>query len=283
MSQKFFITVLDFLKRNIISLYHTFLVLSMGCYIYYTQQENKKLLFEQLTREDFLLKLLKEKDVLLLQKDEFISNKLVPAVIDSNPSTNNDAYFYVGVICSIFFIGLTVYFLYNSDKPNSGPSVNFSPKKKVSFDLPDENGSIEIIGPSNVSVSHMSQKEEEHNKIVVELLKNIEGTVKNQGSSLRTDTLNIISTSLNKIDKGLNKTIDGNLKDIDTHFINNITDLDHYRANQLTEQLIAIKREFLEQLDKINGTLDNSANVAEAKGLLLQIITELGNNVTGGS
>lgn len=290
-----YINVFDFLKRNMVSLYHTFLVLSMGYYLYYTQQENKKLLFEQLEREDFLLKVLKEKDLLLSQKDDFISNKLVPTIIDSNLSTNNDVYFYVGVVCSVFFIGLTIYFLYYSDKPNSGPSDHVLPKKKVSFDLPDENGSIEIIGvePSNVTVSDMFQKEEENNKIV-ELIKNLEATVKSQSASVRTDSLNAISASMNQIDnksrsylnqvsKGLNKTIDGNLKDIDTHFISNITDLDHYRANQLNEQLIAIKGEFLDQLDKINKTLDNSANVAEAKGLLSQIITELGKNATGDS
>lgn len=256
MSQKFFVTILDFLKRNIISLYHTFLVLSTGCYVYCTQQENKKLLFEQLTREDFLLKLLKEKDVLLLQKDEFISNKLVPAVIDSNPITNNDAYFYVGVICSIIFIGLTVYFLYNSDKPNSGPSANFSPKKKVSFDLPDENGSIEIIGPSNVSVSHMFQKDEENNKIVVELLKNIEGTVNNQ-SSLRADTLNMISASnrqvdeklisnIDEVNKGLRKMIKNNMTALNDGTMECIHEIDLRRANELREELTHIRTAFTE-------------------------------------
>ena len=290
-----YISVFNLLKRNMVPLYHTFLVLSMGYYLYYTQQENKKLLFEQLEREDFLVKVLKEKDLLLSQKDDFISNKLVPTIIDSNLSTNNDVYFYVGVVISVFFIGLTVYFLYNSDKPNSGPSAHFSPKKKVSFDLPDEKGSTEIIGvgPSNSTVSHMFQKEEENNKIV-ELIKNLEATVKTQSASVRTDSLNVISASMNRFDnksrsylnqvsKRLNKTIDGNLKDIDTHFIRNTTELDHYRANQLNEQLIAIKGEFLDQLDKINKTLDNSANVAEAKGLLSQIIIELGKNATGDS
>ena len=257
MSQKFFITVLDFLKRNLLSLYHTFLVLSMGCYIHYTQQENKKLLFEQLTREDFLLKLLKQKDVLLLQKDEFISNKLVPAVIDSNPSTNNDAYLYVAVICSIFFIGLTVYLLYNSDKPNSGPSAEFSPKKKVSFDLPDENGSIEIIGPSNVSVSDMFQKEEENNKIVVELLKNLEATVKSQSASVRTDSLNAISASnrqvdeklisnIDEVNKGLRKMIKNNMTALNDGTMECIHEIDLRRANELREELTHIRTAFTE-------------------------------------
>jgi hypothetical protein len=229
----------------------------MVYYLYYTQQENKKLLFEQLEREDFLLKVLKEKDLLLSQKDDFISNKLVPTIIDSNLSTNNDVYFYVGVVCSIFFIGLTVYFLYNSDKPNSGPSADFSPKKKVSFDLPDENGSIEIIGPSNVSVSDMFQKEEENNKIVVELLKNIEGTVKNQGSSLRTDTLNMISASnrqvdeklisnIDEVNKGLRKMIKNNMTALNDGTMECIHEIDLRRANELREELTHIRTAFTE-------------------------------------
>ncbi len=253
-------------------------------------------MFEQLEKDNFLLKLLKEKDLLLSQKDDFISNKLVSTVIDSNLSTNNDVYFYVGVGCSVFFIGLAFYFLYYSDKPTSGPSDHGSQKKKVSFDLQDENGSIEItgVGPSNVSVPHVFQKEEENNKIVVELVKNIESTVKSQLASVRTDSLNAINASMHKIDiktksylnqvhQGLSNTIDQNLQDFNKTFVGSITELDHYRTNELNNQLIAIKGEFLEQLDKINKTLDNSANVAEAKGLLSEIIVELGKNVTGGS
>jgi hypothetical protein len=149
--------------------------------------------------------------------------------------------------------------LYYSDKPNSGPSDHVLPKKKVSFDLPDEKGSTEIIGvgPSNLSVSDMFKKEEENNKIVVELLKNIEGTVKNQGSSLRTDTLNMISASnrqvdeklisnIDEVNKGLRKMIKNNMTALNDGTMECIHEIDLRRANELREELTHIRTAFTE-------------------------------------
>ena len=68
----------------------------------------------------------------------------LPIVVENSvpntvPSTNNDAYLYAGVICSIFFIGLTVYFLYNSDKPSSTGSSDGSSTPPTPSDGVNEN------------------------------------------------------------------------------------------------------------------------------------------------
>ena len=102
----------------------------------------------------------------------------------------------------------------------------------------------------------MFQKDEENNKIVVELLKNIEGTVKNQ-SSLRADTLNMISASnrqvdeklisnIDEVNKGLQKMIKNNMTALNDGTMECIHEIDLRRANELREELTHIRTAFTE-------------------------------------
>ena len=93
----------------------------------------------------------------------------LPIVVENSvpntvPSTNNDAYLYLGVICSIFFIGLTVYFLYNSKPKPTESSTSPTPSDGSSTPPTPSDGvneNSEKFTKINLDLQKISQEREE--------------------------------------------------------------------------------------------------------------------------
>ena len=175
----------------------------------------------------------------------------LPIVVENSvpntvPSTNNDAYLYLGVICSIFFIGLTVYFLYNSKPKPTESSTSPTPSDGV-------NENSEKFTKIDLDFEKISQERAEILSKLNEISERSGGTIEN------VNTIDKINTLIDN--QTANNSAIGEVTTINLEFIN---------------KAIGVFGELKNEREVLNNTLDELVELTNDRKLLDTTLKELG-------
>lgn len=122
----FFTQLLDVLKRHIILFFYSPLFLFSVYYIFFFFEQQKKLKLEHLKQQELFSTILREKDLLLSQKDELISTHLIrlESVVSPVNSDPNVLKYYALTVTIVVIVGAIAFIYF---KNNPGPSEPLKP------------------------------------------------------------------------------------------------------------------------------------------------------------
>jgi hypothetical protein len=113
----FFTNLLDVFLRHITLFFYSPLFLFSVYYIFFSLEQQKKLNLEHLQREEKLLAILREKDLLLSQKDELISTHLLRSenVVSSVNADPNILKYYALTVTIVVIVGAIAFFYFKNN------------------------------------------------------------------------------------------------------------------------------------------------------------------------
>lgn len=147
----FFTNLFDVLKKHIILFFYSPLFLFSVYYIFFFFEQQKKLNLEHLKQQELFLTILREKDLLLSQKDKIISAHLIrsESVVSSVNSDPNILKYYALTVTIVVIVGAIAFIYF---KNNPGPS---EPKPSYFLDEIQPTLSAGITQVANVSSKNL--------------------------------------------------------------------------------------------------------------------------------
>ena len=120
----FFSQFFDVLKRHIILFFYSPLFLFSVYYIFFFFEQQKKLNLEYLKQQELFSTILREKDLLLSQKDQLISTHLIrsESVVSSVYSDPNILKYYALTVTIVVIVGAIAFIYFNPGPSEPKPS-----------------------------------------------------------------------------------------------------------------------------------------------------------------